>query len=197
MKNINSFEKVSLDRYKEDFKKVFVGLRDIDDYMVYEIYNNIKLPKRATKGSAGYDFFIPFNLSLTRKSNIVIPTGIRCKMNDNEFLALYPRSGHGFKYHLSFANTVGIIDSDYYYSDNEGHIMVELVYNSFAEMSVYTVGTKNISHGGCSYDKFKTPEVLEFKEGTAICQGIFTPFNTTKDDNVTEIRNGGMGSTDK
>ena len=86
-------------------------------------------------------------------------------------LSLYPRSGMGFKYLVGLANTVGIIDSDYYYSDNEGHIMVKLV-----------------NRGS---------ETLEIKKGKAFCQGIFTKFGVTIDDTAKDIRNGGFNSTNK
>lgn len=131
----------------------------------------IKLPERATVGSAGYDFFAPKDYTVAEGETVVIPTGVRCCMEPGWVLSLYPRSGMGFKYLVGLANTVGIIDSDYYYSDNEGHIMVKLV-----------------NRGS---------EPLEIKKGKAFCQGIFTKYGVTIDDNAKDIRNGGFNSTNK
>ena len=88
-------------------------------------------------------------------------------------LKLYPRSGLGFKYRLQLNNTVGIIDSDYYYSDNEGHIFAKITNDSNENRTV------NINAG----------------EG--FMQGIFIQYGITLDDDVTELRNGGFGSTTK
>ena len=102
---------------------------------------------------------------------IKIPTGIRCKMEDGWVLKIYPRSGLGFKYRLQLNNTVGIIDSDYYYSDNEGHIMIKVTNDS---------------------NENKTVEV---QKGQGFAQGIFVEFGITYDDDTTDERNGGFGST--
>ena len=132
-----------------------------------------KMPKRATYGSAGYDFYYPINntIKLNPGDTVLVPTGIRCRMPLNVVLLLMPRSGQGFKCRLQLNNTVGVIDSDYYFAENEGHIMVKLT---------------NDSNEG---------KVLEISKGDAICQGIFTQYLTTEDDNSSEVRTGGMGST--
>ena len=134
-------------------------------------YDEIILPKRATKKSAGYDFVTPFDIQLEPGESKVIPTGIRCKMNDGWMLCMVPKSGLGFKYKTRLSNTLGIIDADYYDADNEGHIMVKL----------------------CNEGN-KTLEVLK---GKAFCQGIFIPFAITEDDETDGIRTGGFGSTGK
>jgi dUTP pyrophosphatase len=103
----------------------------------------------------------------------LIPTGIRVKIEEGWFLALFPRSGLGFKYRLQLDNTVGIVDSDYYFSDNEGHIFIKVTCD-------------------CKQNK-----VLELHKGDAFAQGIFLPFGLTMDDKATAKRNGGMGSTSK
>ena len=108
--NITKFEKVSLSAFKNACNDLGFNLNNIE-----EIYQNIQLPKRATKGSAGYDFHLPFAINLKKGDTIIIPTGIRCKMNQDLVLQIYPRSSLGFKYQLTLDNTVGIIDSDYYY----------------------------------------------------------------------------------
>ncbi|MBQ6830852.1 MAG: deoxyuridine 5'-triphosphate nucleotidohydrolase [Clostridia bacterium] len=131
------------------------------------------LPRRATVGSAGYDFFTPIPLHLAPGETIKVPTGVRCRMENGWVLQIYPRSGLGFSYRLQLNNTVGIIDSDYYDSDNEGHIFIKIT---------------NDSNEG---------KVLDLPAGSAFAQGLFVPFGITEDDEVTAIRNGGLGSTSK
>ena len=170
MNRIAKFEKVSLNQFKEDWIDTF-GNKGTD--VITEIYNNIKLPKRATSGSAGYDFYMPIDITLQPNCTIKIPTGIRCKMANGWVLKCYPRSGLGFKYRLQLNNTVGIIDSDYFYSDNEGHIFAKLT---------------NDSNEG---------KTLEIAKGTGFMQGIFVEYGITVDDDTDEVRNGGFGSTTK
>ena len=138
---------------------------------IKEMYEALKLPKRATKGSAGYDFFAPIDLSLEPGETVKIPTGIRVKIATDWVLKCYPRSGLGFKYRLQLNNTVGIIDSDYYMSDNEGHIFAKITNDS------------------------KEGKSVNIPAGTGFIQGIFIEYGITVDDEVTEARNGGFGST--
>ena len=100
--NLNKFSKVSYEQYT-----AAVG-GDIDLHAEYEA---IKLPKRATSGSAGYDFFAPCDIFLSPKEDIKIPTGIRVQLDEDKLLACFPRSGLGFKYRIALNNTVGIIDA--------------------------------------------------------------------------------------
>ncbi len=170
MKRIAKFEKVSF----EQFKKSWIDTFDIANIpLIQDTYNEVKLPKRATKGSAGYDFFAPFNIELEPNQSINIPTGIRVKIEDGWVLKCYPRSGLGFKFRLQLNNTVGIIDSDYYYSDNEGHIFAKLTNCSNENKTVFV------------------------KQGDAFMQGIFVEYGITVDDEVDAVRNGGFGSTIK
>lgn len=168
MKRIAQFFKVSPENYLQAVKEDFPQYTDDD---IRDIYEAIQLPKRATRGSAGYDFFAPFAFSLPPGATIKIPTGIRVKMEEDWVLKLYPRSGLGFKYRLQLNNTVGIIDSDYYYSDNEGHIFTKIT---------------NDSNEG---------KVLEVPAGSGFMQGIFLEYGITYDDDAKGIRNGGFGST--
>ena len=138
-----------------------------------QIFDGIELPRRATRGSAGYDFYSPVDFELKPGETIKIPTGIRVYMEQNWVLNLFPRSGLGFKFRLQMNNTVGIIDSDYFYSDNEGHIFVKLT---------------NDSNEG---------KVVRVEAGTGIVQGIFMEYGVTIDDDAKEVRNGGFGSTTK
>ena len=165
-KRVARFEIVSFEQFKS-------GFDNKNEEEIKEIYDKLKLPKRATKGSAGYDFFAPFKITLKPGETIKVPTGIRCYMEPNWVLKLYPRSGLGFKYRLQLNNTVGIIDSDYYYSDNEGHIFAKITNDSNENKTV------------------------EIKKGTGFMQGIFVEFAITFDDDCQSIRNGGFGSTTK
>ena len=113
-KRIAKFEKVSFTQFKEGWMDTF---GEASEEKLREIYGGIRLPRRATKGSAGYDFFAPADFTLRPGETVKIPTGIRAKMEEEWVLKCYPRSGLGFKYRLQLNNTVGIIDSDYYYSD--------------------------------------------------------------------------------
>ena len=127
MQKIAKFEKVSRKQFQNDYLNSFpeLTLKNID-----LIYDLVKLPKRATTGSAGYDFYAPFDIELAPGETIKVPTGIRCKIVDGWVLTMYPRSGLGFKFRLQLNNTVGIIDADYYGSSNEGHIYVKLTNDS-------------------------------------------------------------------
>ncbi len=166
MERMAGFEKVSFERFSEDIGKL---LPPLPESAVKKIYDGIKLPERATSGSAGYDFFLPCGISLGAGEGITVPTGIRAKISDGWVLNIYPRSGLGFKFRMRLDNTVGIIDSDYYYSENEGHILIKF--------------------SNCG----DIPLVLEAGKGFA--QGIFLPFGITWDDDASAARNGGFGST--
>lgn len=157
MKKIAKFEKVSQTEYQKSAP--------------IENYAGIILPRRATAGSAGYDFFAPEEFTLGVGQTIKIPTGVRVKIDEGWVLKIYPRSSLGFKYHLSLDNTVGIIDSDYYFADNEGHIFIKMT--------------------NCG-DK-----VLTVEKGKAFAQGVFVEYGITVDDEASSIRTGGFGSTDK
>lgn len=170
MRRIAKFEKISQEQFIKDFSDAFPEV-SCDD--VREIYESIKLPRRATSGSAGYDFFVPKAIRLEPGESIKIPTGIRSSMEDGWVLHLYPRSGLGFKFRLQLNNTVGIIDSDYYYSDNEGHIMAKITNDS------------------------REGKTVELKSGEGFLQGIFLEYGITEDDDADGIRNGGFGSTTK
>ncbi|HOO29232.1 MAG TPA: deoxyuridine 5'-triphosphate nucleotidohydrolase, partial [Lachnospiraceae bacterium] len=126
MQQIAKFYKVSYNQFEKDWLDSFGST----DEEIAEIYADIHLPKRATTGSAGYDFFSPISFNLKAGETIKIPTGIRVEMENGWVLQCYPRSGLGFKYRLQLNNTVGIIDSDYFYSDNEGHIFSKITNDS-------------------------------------------------------------------
>ena len=168
MKRIAKFHKVSAERFMADWKDTFP---ETAEETIVDIYNKIKLPVRATAGSAGYDFFSPVDITLNPGETVKIPTGIRVEMDQEWVLKCYPRSGLGFKFRLQLNNTVGIIDSDYFYSDNEGHIFSKITNDSNESKSV------------------------SIQAGTGFMQGIFVEYGITVDDDAQGIRNGGFGST--
>ena len=157
MKRIAKFFKVSEDEFLKVGDKA--------------TYQDIILPKRATAGSAGYDFFAPQTFTLQAGQTIKIPTGIRVKIENGWVLSIYPRSSLGFKYRLRLDNTVGIIDSDYYYAENQGHIFIKIT----------NCGDKE----------------LVVEKGKAFAQGVFVEYGITIDDECETKRVGGFGSTDK
>lgn len=170
MNRIAKFEKVSQERFCQDYLSAFPYLTEAE---AKEAYERIRLPERATSGSAGYDFYLTDDLTLRPGETVKLPTGIRCRMAEGWVLMIFPRSGLGFKYRLQLNNTVGVIDSDYYGSDNEGHIFVRLTNDSNEEL------------------------VLSLRKGDAFVQGVFLPYGITEDDRAEGIRNGGFGSTSK
>lgn len=169
------FEIVSFEQFKNDWLNAFSGLWDENNESdmndIKYIYNCLTIPSRSTKHSAGYDFKSPINFKLQPGEPIMIPTGIRSYMPSHMVLMIFPRSGLGTKYRLGLCNTASVIDSDYFYSDNEGHIYIKM-----------------INEG----DK-----VVTVDQGQAFVQGIFTEYFTTYNDNADGVRTGGMGSTDK
>ena len=164
---MNKFEKISIDRFYEDF------MVKVPSNEMNETYKRLKLPQRATTGSAGYDIFAPYTFEILPRQSVRVPTGIKVNLDDDKFLAIYPRSGLGFKYKMQLYNTVGIIDSDYISSDNEGHIWCKF-YNDSPE-----------------------GKTIKIRQGEAMCQGVIQQFFKTDDDAADGIRNGGWGSTDK
>jgi dUTP pyrophosphatase len=162
---LNKFYKVSFEEFNKNFDDILKAKN---------MYDDIILPKRATKHSAGYDFFAPFDFELRGGESIKIPTGIKCNMNEDLFLAIVPRSSLGFKYKMRLVNTLGVVDCDYFDNENnEGHIFIK-------------ISNENNEN-----------KTLKVNKGEAFAQGIFFKYFLTEDDNVTETRTGGIGSTNK
>lgn len=165
------FEKVSFDQFKRD-----VNIADYEwSYPVNtleRLYDNIKMPKQGTAESMGMDFYAPYPITVPAKSEIVIPTGLRWVIEEgsNYGLIIVPRSGLGFKYGLRLVNTVGVIDADYYKSDNEGHILIKF----------YNPSKKDI----------------QIDQWQGIAQGIILPYVICEGAESENTRNGGFGSTD-
>jgi len=159
MEKVARFEKVTLQQFTADAGFVADAAA---------CYQDIRMPRRATVGSAGYDIFAPFGFSLEPEGSVLVPTGLRALIDQGWVLQLYPRSSYGFKYRLRLDNTVGIIDADYSQAANQGHIMIRMT---------------------------NGPRPLTVQAGDAIAQGIFVPFGITYDDQAVAIRHGGFGST--
>lgn len=132
--------------------------------------SDVILPKRQTAKSSGYDFYLPYDVEIKKGEQVLIKTGVKVKLEDDEFLAVFIRSSMGIKKGLNLANQVGIIDSDYFGNpDNDGHIMIAV---------------RNISEN----------DVL-LKKHDRICQGIIMRYLVTSDDDTNKKREGGFGST--
>ena len=158
---MRKFEVVSKRQFDIDFKDLEVN------------YEDISLPKRNTKYAAGYDFYLPFDISVKPGECIKIPTGIKVCMNEDEFLGIYVRSSLGFKYNMRMCNQVGIIDYDYYNNiDNEGHMFVKL--------------------------KNEGENTVTLKKNDRYVQGIFQKyFIVDNEEKIENKRVGGLGSTNK
>ena len=132
-----------------------------------------KLPTRKTKGSAGYDFYLPCDVVLEPYGDSpIIQTGVKAYMPEDEVLLLFIRSSVGIMKNVTLSNSVGVIDASYCDNpDNEGNIGLKLHNNS--------------------------PHTVTFKKGERIMQGVFVKYGVVDDDNATEERKGGIGSTGK
>ena len=145
----------------------------IKDTKLEGVLEKVILPRRGPARSAGYDFYAPYKAVIQPNETVVIKTGVKCALEDGDVLMLYPRSSMGFKYGLQLVNTVGIIDADYYNNpSNEGHIMI---------------GIKNTGIRTVVIDR-----------GERFAQGVIVGYKITDDDNpMSEVRKGGIGSTNK
>lgn len=192
------FEKISFEQWEKDFDREILKNFNPDkqDETIRNWYDSIEIPERKTRGSAGYDFAMPFSIQMQPQSEIMIPTGIcwvctkpitkiksvdcngiltyivKDEFDPTKVLKIYPRSGLGVKHGIRLANTTGIVDSDYYQADNEGHIFVKLVNPS--------------------------EDVVSIPLGKGFCQGIIQDYHTCENEgDITTQRIGGHGSTDK
>ncbi len=140
-------------------------------FEVVSTYKDILLPKRGSKSSAGYDFYLLDDIIIKAKGEMKVKTGIKAYMLEDEVLEVYIRSSLGIK-GIRIKNTVGIIDSDYYNNPkNEGEII------AFLENS--------------------SNEDLILKKGDRFIQGIFKKYLTIDNEDELEDRVGGFGSTNK
>lgn len=139
------FEKISFEQFSKDVKND------------RELYDSIKIPKRDSNSTAGYDLYLLNDIRLEPNQILKLPTGLKSKFQKDEVLVLVVRSSMGFNWNVRLCNQVGIIDSDYYNNiDNEGHIWIK----------IQNEGDK----------------VVDFKKGEAVVQGLFFKYLTTNDD---------------
>lgn len=190
-KNVARFEKVSYEEFASSLTSYYKE-KTFSEMELHMMYDDIELPKRATAGSVGYDFFIPFDATLTPGSQIMIPTGIRCVFLKEEFgLFMLPKS-RNVKTSIRLSNTVAVIDNDYYKADNSGHIMIFLEFPAN-----HTFPTERSSLFGKITDKFRKP--YHYNVGDGFIQGVFHEIGLIEGDASTEDladRTGGFGSTD-
>lgn len=168
MNKVAEFKKISFKQFKKDVNDTSI-YRVIDDNYFIELYEDIVIPKRSTDGSAGHDICIPFDINLLPNDTLKVPTGIRCEMKKEWVMLIFPRSSMGIKKGLRILNTIPVIDSDYAYADNEGHIFICI---------------KNESN-----------KVMKLKKGDKIVQGVFVPFGVADNKEINCKRTGGIGST--
>lgn len=165
MDKVRGFEYISSEQAEQDFE---MDLDELEEKVLR------KFPKRGSCKSAGYDIFAPFDITLQPNEEVKVPTGLKAYMQEGEVLMAFPRSGLGFKYYCRLANTIGVIDQDYYNNEgNEGHMFVKLRNEGIKPMTI--------------------------KQGDGMCQMIFMPFLLADGDsfNKGETRTGGFGSTTK
>ncbi len=164
------FEKVSYDEFFKAVRKN-IGVSYTDE-AIREMYDKLPYPCRSTLRAGGYDFYAPYDFTLKPGETIVVPTGFRVHMNDDEIFNLFIRSDTGFKFNVRLSNQVGIIDADYYGNEsNEGHM--------FASFTNH--GTKDWENKSVS---------------SKMVQGVFMSYYLTADDNsLSAIRKSGLGST--
>lgn len=170
MDRIAEFYKVSFNQFKKDY--IAINGEGVDELTLKTMYDEIKLPKRATTGSAGYDFYLPYAISLKAGEEITIPTGIRFECQQDYAMLFMSKSGLGTKSRLQLNTCVSLIDSDYFYSDNEGHILARVI-----------------------HDSRDNSALLNLPAGKSFLQGVFVKFGVTKSDDAQGVRNGGFGST--
>lgn len=187
-----SIQKVSFEQFRSEWKAVFP---EYEEEAIKEIYDDIKIPCRATKGSGGYDFFIPNQIELRPGESIKIPTGIRVEILEGWCMLGLPKSGLGSRFRLQLDNTIGLIDEDYYNSKNEGHIIFCITYDKkeFPLPKIIRVFLENILF--IKKDN-KLPE-LTIEKGKAFVQGLIIPYGIVEGDETVDIRDGGFGSTKK
>ena len=158
------FEKVSFVEFRRNFPDGYEGYK-----IAKEAYDNIKLPRRGTPGSAGYDFYLPIPVCFPGDGHMqIIPTGVKAIMDPGYVMLCFPRSSLGVKCGFRIKNTTGVIDEDYVNGKTEGHIL------AFIE----------------------TDDPISLQEGDRFMQGVFVRYGITEDDNpISGKRDGGYGST--
>lgn len=165
------FERVTFSKFSDDIRKYCGDSIRSED--LFDMWNEIPIPKRKTQFSCGYDVATPIPISVPAHSRVIVPTGIKAVFSEDEMktwcLKLYARSSVGIKDNVVVTNGTGLIDSDFQFSDNDGDMLLALT---------------NMS------------DVLrQYKPGDRICQAVFEIYGVTSDDDASGTRTGGVGST--
>lgn len=170
--------KINSDEFSNKINTIVEEIKnDIPLLLAIEAKNNEALTKEAQKYFDRFqgDFTLDLNqmkiLMKEAKTKLtLVPTGVKCKLEDNQVLHLYIRSSCPLNHYLFLGNGTGVIDSDYYNNeDNEGHIFFQII---------------NLS-----------PFNIVVKKGDIIGQGEIVCFCKTDDDEADGVRTGGFGST--
>lgn len=165
---VAEFDTVSFPQFTADVKKCNPL---ISESCIEDMWRDLVFPDRATEGSAGYDFRVPYDVILEPGESALIPTGMRCQIEEGWVLLIFPRSSMGFKYRMQLDNSTGVIDSDYYFAENEGHIMAKITNDS------------------------REGKTMHLRAGDRFMQGVFVPYGVTVDDEPRGKRTSGLGST--
>lgn len=189
MKDVAIFKKVSKKQFGETYRTIYPNF-EFNEENMQKMYDAVQLPTRKTPGSIGYDFVTPFAFTLYPGSKIWIPTGIRVEILKEEWgLMIVPKSRTA-KTSIRISNTIGIIDTDYYFADNEGHIMIVLEMPDSPTMK---------SQGRACFGEniLNYTEPVQFKAGDGIGQGIFIEAGMVANEDTSCMckRTGGYGST--
>lgn len=163
---IACFERVSYETFTESFLLHGYG----DSSKARDAYAAIKMPMRKTRRSAGHDISIPFDLRLAPGEKTLIPTGLRCGIQGDYVMLIFPRSSFGIKKRMKISNTIPVIDADYFEADNEGHIFIDI---------------ENCGNND-----------LILNKGDAFAQAVFVPYGIAVGSSSSTKRKGGIGSTD-
>lgn len=165
---MRKFEKISINQWSKDTGRLF--FREDDCISAYQ---EINIPRRGTRKSAGYDISTPVECTIEPGQQVKIPTGIKANMDDDDVLLIFIRSSMASKKGIKIVNQTGVIDADYYNNiDNEGHIWIVLENTSGSDVTLFS--------------------------GERIAQGVFLKFGIVEDDiPINDERVGGFGSTNK
>lgn len=158
------------------------------------------MPLRATKTSAGYDLFAPYDVVIKPQEKAMIWTDVKAYMPQGEMLIADVTSSMGGKLDLMLANTIGVIDADYADNkDNEGNIGICL---RNLKPTMKLTGYTTISMTGGDIDvpiirDLTETNTITIKKGQKIGQVIFVEYKPAENCNSDNERKGGWGSTNK
>ena len=172
------WKKVPFTQYKKDMLN-FCNFSGKSEEVIEELYSKIQLPRRETPGSAGYDFFLPFTITLKKGQSIMIPTGISLRMHPGKVLFILPRSGQGSKLGIQITNTCGVVDSDYDQEEYPGHIFIKITYNGVNNVSPVFHGIQDSKVPITLHDFIEngtSDEEITLYSQTAFAQGIILDY---------------------